>query len=96
MHLSTQECKWVSSELSGKPDEMMGRGGRVIGNGQASHGGGGGGGGEKTLGATCQGGGGGGGGGGSNNPCRHMSREVELISRFDCHGLVFFIANIIH
>ena len=76
MHLSTQECKWVSSELSGKPDKMMGRGGRVIGNGQASHGGGG----EE----------------GSNNPCRHMSREVELISRFDCHGLVFFIANIIH
>ena len=47
MHLSTQECKWVSSELSGKPDEMMGRGGRVIGNGQASHGGGGGRGGEQ-------------------------------------------------
>lgn len=43
MHLSTQECKWVSSELSGKPDKMLGRGGRVIGNGQASHGGGGGG-----------------------------------------------------
>ena len=74
--LSTQECKWVSSELSGKPDKMMGRGGRVIGNGQAqaSHWG----------------------GGGSNNPCNHMSWEVELISRFDCHGLVFFITNIIH
>lgn len=41
MHLSTQECKWVSSELSGKPDKMLGRGGRVIGNGQASHQGGG-------------------------------------------------------
>lgn len=78
MHLSTQECKWVSSELSGKPDKMMGRGGRVIGNGQASHWGG------------------GGEGEGSNNPCHHMSWEVELISRFDCHGLVFFITNIIH
>lgn len=72
MHLSTQECKWVSSELSGKPDKMLGRGGRVIGNGQASHP-----------------------GGGSNTPCHHTSWEVELISRFDCHGLVFFIANII-
>ena len=41
-------------------------------------------------------GGGGGEGEGSNNPCHHMSWEVELISRFDCHGLVFFIANIIH
>lgn len=40
VNLSTQECKWVSSELSGKPDKMMGRGGRVIGNGQASHQGG--------------------------------------------------------
>ena len=78
MHLSTQECKWVSSELSGKPDKMMGRGGRVIGNGQASH---------RW---------GGGKGGGSNTPCYHMSWEVELISRFDCHGLVFFITNIIH
>ena len=76
MHLSTQECKWVSSELSGKPDKMQGRGGRVIGNGQASHRGG-----E---------------GEGSNTPYHHMSWEVELISRFDCHGLVFFIANIIH
>ena len=47
MHLSTQECKWVSSELSGKPDKMMGRGGRVIGNGQASLRGGGGGRGEQ-------------------------------------------------
>ena len=73
MHLSTQECKWVSSELSGKPDKMMGRGGRVIGNGQASHQGGGGGGEQYSL-----------------------SWEVELISRFDCHGLVFFITNIIH
>lgn len=77
MHLSTQECKWVSSELSGKPDKMLGRGGRVIGNGQASHRGG-------------------GEGEGSNTPCHHMSWKVELISRFDCHGLVFFIANIIH
>ena len=75
MHLSTQECKWVSSELSGKPDKMLGRGGRVIGNGQASHGGG---------------------EGGSNTPCHHMSWEVELISRFDCHGLVFFIATKLH
>lgn len=73
MHLSTQECKWVSSELSGKPDKMLGRGGRVIGNGQASHG-----------------------RGGSNTPCHHRSWAVELISRFDCHGLVFVIANIIH
>lgn len=77
MHLSTQECKWVSSELSGKPDKMMGRGERVIGNGQASHWGG-------------------GEGEGSNNPSHHMSWEVELISRFDCHVLVFFITNIIH
>lgn len=41
-------------------------------------------------------GGGEGEGEGSNTPCHHMSWEVELISRFDCHGLVFFIANIIH
>ena len=40
--------------------------------------------------------GGGGEGEGSNTPCHHMSWEVELISRFNCHGLVFFIANIIH
>ena len=58
MHLSTQECKWVSSELSGKPDKMMGRGGRVIGNGQASHRWGGGGereGGAILLVTTCHG-----------------------------------------
>ena len=39
---------------------------------------------------------GGGGEGGSNTPCHHRSWAVELISRFDCHGLVFVIANIIH
>ena len=53
--LSTQECKWVSSELSGKPDKMMGRGGRVIGNGQAQASHRGGGRGAIILVTTCHG-----------------------------------------